>query len=166
MHKNSLYICGNKTEFFCNGSSQPHQNIWSSFPIWTLFFFFFFYLAFHILRLVKVKQVLAKKTSEKGLMVWGSAKGRTSKLFHIDPQVPEISSKREEPPMTQVIQSFSGWLKSSYQRLRVHRDLKWVKWNSLIHSYRNITCSFNSHLGDLKYDNYFQLPPFSEILCT
>lgn len=128
--------------------------------------FSLFYLALHILGLVKVKQVLAKKTSEKGLMVWGSAKRTLSKLFHIDPQVPAVSSKREKPPPRQVIQSFSGWLKSSYQRLRVHQDLKWIKWNSLIHGSWNITCSFNSRLGDLKYDNYFQFLPFSEILCT
>lgn len=72
------------------------------------FLSFFLYLALHILGLVKVKRVLAEKTSEKGLMVWGSAKRTLSKLFHIDPQVPGVSSKRGKPPMREVIQYFPG----------------------------------------------------------
>lgn len=154
-----------------NSFVMDHPNLTKTsghlFPSGLFFlFYFFFNLALLILGLVKVKQVLAKKTSEKGLMVWGSAKRTLSKLFHIDPQVPEFSSNRQKPPMGQVIQSFSGWLNSSYQRLRVHHDLKWIKWSSLIQSYWNITCSFNSRLGDLKYDNYFQLLSFAGILCT
>lgn len=171
-NENSVFQCTRTVFMFVakkqNSFVMDHHNLTKTsghlFPSGP--FFFFLYLALHILGLAKVKQVLAKKTSEKGLMVWGSAKRTLSKLFHTDPQVPEISSKREKPPMRQEIQSFSGWLKSSYQGLRVHHDLKWIKWNSLIHSYWNITCSFSSRLGDLKYDNYFQLLPFSEILCT
>lgn len=90
-----------------------------------LFFSLLFYLALLILGLVKVKQVLAMKTSEKGLMVWGIAKRTLCKLLHTDPQVHEVSIKREEPPMREeVIQYFSGWLNSSYRRLQVHHDLK------------------------------------------
>lgn len=100
-----------------------------------LFFSLLFYLALLILGLVKVKQVLAMKTSEKGLIVWGIAKRTLCKLLHTDPQVREVSIKREEPPMRQeVIQYFSGWLKSSYRRLQVHHDLKWMNWNYLIHN--------------------------------
>lgn len=54
-------------------------------------------------------------------MVWGTAKRTLHKLLHTDPQVPGVSMKREDPPVRlEVIQSVSGWLTSSYQRLQVH----------------------------------------------
>lgn len=69
------------------------------------FSLYFFYLLLLILGLVKVKQVLAMKTGEKLSVVSCTAKRTLYKLLHTDPQVPEVSIKREEPPRRQVIQS-------------------------------------------------------------
>lgn len=50
-----------------------------------LVFSILLYLALLTLGLVKGKQALAMKASEKGLMVWGTAKKTLCMLFHIDP---------------------------------------------------------------------------------
>lgn len=78
-----------------NGSSQPHQNIWSTFSIWTVFLF---YLVLLILGLAKVKQVLAKKSSGKGLMVWGTAKRTLCKLSPLTPKCLKSPSKEKSLP--------------------------------------------------------------------
>lgn len=103
MHKNIFHVYGKKPEFLLMNHPSLIKTSGHLFPSRL---FFFFYLLLLILGLVKVKQVLAMKTSEKIAMVWCLAKRTLCKLLHTDLQVPEISIKREEPPMRQeVIQS-------------------------------------------------------------
>lgn len=100
-----VFVYGNRTKFLLMDHPSLTKTSGYLFPSGL----FFFYLSLLISGLVKVKQVLARKTSEKGLIVWGIAKRTLCKLLHTDPQVPEVSIKKEEPPMRkEVIQSF--WL--------------------------------------------------------
>ena len=102
MHKNSFYVDDNKTEFLLMDHPSLTKTSGHFFPF-GLFFSLLFYLALLILGLVKVKQALAMETSEKGFMVWGTAKRTLHKLLYTDSQVPEVSIKREEPPMRQEV---------------------------------------------------------------
>lgn len=98
MHKNSFCVYGNKTELFLMDRASLNKTSCLLFPSGPVFSLLL-HLALLILGLVKGKKVLAMKTDEKGLMVWGTAKKTLCTLFHIDPQVPEVFIKREEPPM-------------------------------------------------------------------